>query len=359
MVTRLLCTREMRSLLVSALVVLASCLDAESPTANGPQVVSHVVHVESPVAIPRRYDVLFVIDNSPTIAPHRANLLASYGRMMDVLATLQGGLPNVHIGVTTTSVCDGTGGQLHHTGAVSGAFIVDEKRPDGSRRRNYAGTLANAFRDLANVGASGCPVVEPLAAMRAALADRTTGFVRDDANLAVIFVSASDDQSPLALDDYVAFLTAVHRDPSAVWVAGVSADRDAGCTYAGASAAPAPRLHDLLAQFPNRSNFTSICQAHLEDALALFAGLLSLSVGDPCLPAPLAGPVECAVWYAAPSYERVLRPCEATSSPSAPCWRIVEDPVACPLPPMQRLAIKPGISYPPDHTRIVADCVGE
>jgi hypothetical protein len=81
---------------------------------------------------------------------------------------------------------------------VTGAFLSDIALPDGSRQRNYTGTLTDAFATMAKVGSGGCGFEQPLAAMRAALDPANTanaGFLRPEAILGVVFVTDEDDCS--------------------------------------------------------------------------------------------------------------------------------------------------------------------
>ena len=174
----------------------------------------------------RNVDILFVIDSSPSMLDEQAALTASFPLMMDALATLQGGLPNVHIGVVTTDMgtqasngmtgpgigsgpgsCMGTGddGVLRHNSAALGGatFISDIDNGDGTRMVNYTGNLRDVFTDIASVGANGCGFEQPLAAVRRAIeTPANVGFIRPDANLAIIVLSDEDDcsmKSPLLL----------------------------------------------------------------------------------------------------------------------------------------------------------------
>jgi hypothetical protein len=166
-------------------------------------------------AIPKKdVDILFVIDNSGSMAEEQTSLRANFGKFMDVLSTIQGGAPNMHIGVTTSNLgqsatdgtaggafgagCTGAGdnGALRTTPEVSGRFIIDEETAGGARNRNYSGTLADAFSSLANVGTNGCGIEQHLGAVQRSLSSTTNaGFLRPDAKLAVIFIADEDDCS--------------------------------------------------------------------------------------------------------------------------------------------------------------------
>jgi hypothetical protein len=304
---------------------------------------------------PKRYDLLFVIDDSPAMAPHRPNLVANLPNFINVLNTIEGGLPDLHIGVVTSDLgthgakdveartpvagCAGLGGDgiMRGSPVVDGAFIVDEQRFDGTRKRNYEGTLVSAFTHLVSVDAGTCTFAQPFEAMKKAL-ESNAGFLRDDAYLIVIFITPQDDCTfenswflsndpalgPLdpfrctsegvvcsapnhcgprtdstnmpAVDRYATFLKSLKADPNNVMVSGAfgpaqpftivnsgtgSRTLEPSCTYLQSSAKPGVRLRGLLDLFPNRSSFSTICQQDLSGALAPFA-----SVGDPFIASP-------------------------------------------------------------------------
>jgi hypothetical protein len=169
----------------------------------------------------RDVDMLFVIDDSPSTADKQASLIASFPTMMDALDSLPGGRPNLHIGVVSTDMgtqssgdampgpevgsgtgaCIGMGddGVLQHAVPVdtlTGSFIADVANPDGTRAINYTGGLRDVFAQIAQLGSNGCGFEQPLAAMRRALTNpMNAGFVRPDANLAVVFLTDEDDCS--------------------------------------------------------------------------------------------------------------------------------------------------------------------
>jgi len=187
-------------------------------------IVGDLQEVASLKAIPNpNLDILFVVDNSGSMADQHVALAANFPLMMDVLAQLDGGLPNLHIGVVTSDLgtsgsdgsppapsvgpigqggCTGTGddGELQHANApdLVDAFISDVSDDRGGRVRNYTGELRDVFSQIALVGEAGCGFEQHLAAMRRGLANpKNAGFVRDDANLAVIIIADEDDCSVL------------------------------------------------------------------------------------------------------------------------------------------------------------------
>jgi hypothetical protein len=172
-------------------------------------------------AIPNRdLDLLFVIDDSPSMLDKQTALAAAFPQMIDVLSQLDDGLPNLHIGVVTSDMgtsasesnpgpaigavgqggCSGNGlaGALRNMVATSdGApYLVDIELPGGDRQRNYDGALRDAFTTNAMVGALGCGFEQHLSAMsRAFDHPANAGFLRPDANLAVVILADEDDCS--------------------------------------------------------------------------------------------------------------------------------------------------------------------
>jgi len=160
-------------------------------------------------------DVLFVIDNSGSMAEEQTALLNGFSSFANVLSSVVGGLPSLHIGIVSTDLgggpfnisgCSGNGdnGTLQAVPRSAGctaptdAFIKDTVNPDGSRNTNYTGTLSNTFQCIAPLGINGCGFEQPLESMRRALNGSNPGnqgFLRADAALAVIFVTDEDDCS--------------------------------------------------------------------------------------------------------------------------------------------------------------------
>jgi hypothetical protein len=174
-------------------------------------------------------DILFVIDDSGSMADNQANLSANLGAFIDTLAASP--VQNeFRIGVTNTSVegfqTSATAPPARaYTGApvngvpyprgalvavaqggggagISGAFIYDAASATwGGNRILDAGlvSLARDFKANALVGTRGSGREQPFRAARLALTDRladaNAGFLRHGARLAVFFVTDEDDCS--------------------------------------------------------------------------------------------------------------------------------------------------------------------
>jgi hypothetical protein len=172
------------------------------------------VEVKDIPANPRRdLDILFLIDDSGSMKEEQDSLKANFHRFIEVLQSLDGGLPNVHIGVTSsdlgTSALDGTAnpvggcsgqgkaGALRRVPGGGPAYLEDVDDGNGGRRRNYAGALADVFAQIADVGVAGCGIEQHLEAVKRALDHNPTNanFLRDNAYLAVILIADEDDCS--------------------------------------------------------------------------------------------------------------------------------------------------------------------
>lgn len=171
-----------------------------------------------PSAASRDVDVLFVVDDSPSMLAKQQALVAAFPEFADTLAGAASGMPNLHIGVASTDMgttgslegqpaasigtgpgaCKGTGkdGVLATSPVVTGPFISDVENPSLGRTRNYTGTIGDAFTSLASLGAEGCGFEQPLrAAARALDNPMNAGFVRDSASLAIVTLTDEDDCS--------------------------------------------------------------------------------------------------------------------------------------------------------------------
>lgn len=305
--------------LAPALLSLAACITESPPPPTGPEVTSVVDQHEIPVSFNTQLDVLFVIDSSPAMAPAQTRLIAEYRKMIDVLGSSVGGLPDVHIGVTTMDARDH--GRLRHD-----AFLADATRFAWRRERNYTGPLVDAFLPLAEVGATGSSVTEPFDAMLRATDPATNpGFVRDQAYLAVVVLTAGDDQGAMLPTEVAHALKSLKVDPYKIMVSGAFG----ACARDGLTATAAPRLAALLDQFPNRNTHVSLCDDDLSPLVALTAQLFRYALGQPCIESRLAQPRECGAWLVDPdSEDQVVLP--ECSGPSADrCWTLRPEDVAC------------------------------
>jgi len=157
----------------------------------------------------RPIDILFMIDNSASMAEEQDNLAKNFPALIRVLEQLPGGLPDVHIGIISSDV--GAGPGAISTCLPAGDRGILQVKPgcglDASARflasdgktSNFQGELSEVFACLARLGTMGCGYEHQLQSVRFALAEQVVpenrGFLRPEAALAVILVTDEDDCS--------------------------------------------------------------------------------------------------------------------------------------------------------------------
>jgi hypothetical protein len=198
-----------------------------------------------PQAPTRAVDILFVVDNSPSMDPKQQALAAAFPTMMTALQALPIGMPDLRVGVISTDMGAGAGeaggncavvlgnqgllwgndptadpnepnnkrattkaksDRLGNAGCgmASGArWIEDVQGTTGpARSKNYVGNLPDVFSCLTSaLGTFGCGYEHTLQSLRLALNPQpdlnpqNVGFLRRNAYLAVVIVTDEDDCS--------------------------------------------------------------------------------------------------------------------------------------------------------------------
>ena len=167
-----------------------------------------------PRTINRNVDLLFLIDDSMSMAKSQTNLLRNFPRFMDKLEAFTGGLPDVHIAVISSDMGDGGAGNAM-CGGKAGIFQSAGRGGCTTTLQagaqfisnvagvaNYTGSLADVFTCIAALGEAGCGYEQQFTAITRALgADgqappaENQGFLRDDAYLAIVMITNEDDCS--------------------------------------------------------------------------------------------------------------------------------------------------------------------
>jgi hypothetical protein len=193
----------------------------------------------------REIDILFMVDNSPSMDTKQAALAKNFPAMIQVLQALEGGLPDLHIGVISSDMGAGGGelgancgiplgnrgllwGNDNSASALAGVtenyynqfatvanlsngcglnqgarWIADIQNTAGAGRvKNYTGNLTDVFSCLATaVGTKSCGEEHQLQSIRMALNpqkginEANIGFLRPKAKLAIVMVTDEDDCS--------------------------------------------------------------------------------------------------------------------------------------------------------------------
>jgi hypothetical protein len=174
-----------------------------------------------------KVDLLVMVDDSRSMAPLQTKLADQLAALTHVFAQLPGGLPDMHVGVVSSSMgagrnsnverCPpgGDAGRLHNAlvgttcagVSLTDHYLAAHQGADGSLVTNWGtAPLDDAFGCIAQLGARGCDFSQPLSSVRHALdpelaPPENAGFVRDDALLAVVLLTNADDCSARADTD--------------------------------------------------------------------------------------------------------------------------------------------------------------
>ncbi len=187
-----------------------------------------------------KVDILFMVDDSSSMAPLQAKLATGFSAFMTALQNLPGGTPDLHLGVVSSSMGAGRNSAVDHCpqggdqGALhnapvgtscAGVALTDHfiaVRSDPASRQlvtNYgAAPLADAFGCIAALGDGGCGFEHQLSSVRHALdpalaPPQNAGFLRADAFLAVILMTNEDDCSAPADSDLFDSSSTTTSDP--------------------------------------------------------------------------------------------------------------------------------------------------
>jgi hypothetical protein len=196
-----------------------ACGTTASPDVGGVPS-GHVSTWTFPQTVEKEIDILFVVDNSHSMAEEQQNLSKNVPQLVEALRSqkLNNRIPNVHIGVVTSDlgagnwglpsceVAGGDGGKLQAQPRVAGCtppsqpFISYNEGVTNikSATQDPIQQVKEAFQCIAEVGSGGCGFEHQIEAARRALDPKLNanpGFIRKDARLAVVFLTDEDDCS--------------------------------------------------------------------------------------------------------------------------------------------------------------------
>ncbi len=245
-----------------------------------------------------RVDILIVVDNSGSMAPYQRNLGDNFNAFIQFFIDAN---VDYHIAVTTTTIqkpeytdqipqcTQALLNEIPNAGHIVNGTVITSNTPDADL----------VFRDLVNVGVCGAGFEMGLEAARLAftpelLTTVNAGFIREQAELSVIFVSDEEDVSPFPVNEYINDLRDVkgQRSREAINASSLTVIDPAACLNAAGSS-PGARYVDVTAQTNGVSrdlcdqNFESIVtdlslnSSRLRDTyfLARAPDLNTLSVG--------------------------------------------------------------------------------
>jgi len=178
-------------------------------------------------SLKRKLDILFMVDDSPSMAPLQTKLSQQLGNFMDALSDpTTGRLPDLHVAVVSSSLGGGAWNNVpqcgagQHPGDDGGKFLQGAgsaghgsctmlhagqtflANGDGGTAPNFDGDIRDAFKCMALLGDDGCGFESQFESVYYALYKGSHpddpdngGFLRDDALLAVVMVTNEDDCS--------------------------------------------------------------------------------------------------------------------------------------------------------------------
>lgn len=192
--------------------IWAGCV---SPTEEPGSKVPSACELEAPLVAPQKTDILFVIDNSGSMADEQQKVAEQLPLFVDELKKGGGVGHDFQVGVITTSVYQnanlGTSFDYREFPAQAGRL---QGVPDGSGMptgervlRSDDAALVEKFSALVKQGTMGSGQETPFEAVRLAVATDlankpqaeggNAGFLRDDARLLVVVVTDEDDCSEM------------------------------------------------------------------------------------------------------------------------------------------------------------------
>jgi hypothetical protein len=224
--------------LVPFVALFSGCIEYDPQLHQGVDVFTQ----EPPEAI----DILMIVDNSGSMSSYQTQLS---GNFQSFITWFVEGNVDYHIAITTT---DDGNDPVNVTGAARGAFVGDVITSDMEQDE-----AEDAFRDQVNVGTSGTGMEVGLKTAYLALTDEdlldgpNQGFLREEAELSIVFVSDEEDSSPWPVADYInAFFDLKgHRDRDVFNASALTVTDESECTASQAEASsPGTRYVDVATQ---------------------------------------------------------------------------------------------------------------
>ena len=170
---------------------------------------------------PGNLDVLLMIDDSPEMAPMQQKLTAQLPTFLTALESLPGGLPNIHIAVVSSDLGAPSDSAAAIGCTTTGDQGIFQSQPRGCAEMvlpsatyisnvngvvNYAGNIADVLSCITPLGESGCGFEHQLGSIARALGadgapapSQNAGFLRPDAELAIIVLSGAPSRDAVSM----------------------------------------------------------------------------------------------------------------------------------------------------------------
>jgi hypothetical protein len=298
--------------LVAALTPTGLACSSHSMAQPAPQPYMNT-EVYITVAPRRTIDLVFLIDNSPSMAPKQEKLKAQFPKLIAALRDPSDGtFPDLRIAIIDSdlgtgnaypngacgpkTLADGTVSAFGDLGRFQmvGAAGCGVTRPDAlwleyklGQAVNYVGDIENVFACLAgNLGTAGCNQEHPLQAFEFALASKGIGndeqqkFLRPNAYLGLVIVSDQDDCSSAGNDSMFGDKPELRGESASLRCA------------TRAHACGGENLTNSPPGYPTSAPFSApfaTCAARIDDCPNLTDGNGNTDTGQPTACSPLKG----------------------------------------------------------------------
>ena len=223
-------------------------------------------------------DFLFVVDNSGSMSAQQTQLLASFPGFITGIENSLENVDSYHVGVITSDNysgnepgCNSLGDLVTQTSGFNSSNMVCGPFSSGLRFATDQDDLQSVFPCMAQVGASGSPIEQPVTGTIAALDPAKAapggcneGFLREDAILVVVIVT-DDPPYNFDMDDahpdtdtsgwYDAVIAAKGGDVESIVVIGFIPWMDTFC-----NGGPSPNLIGFMDAFGDQGVKASICE---------------------------------------------------------------------------------------------------
>ena len=200
-------------------------------------------------------DILWVVDNSASMAGEQLNLGNNFNSFISFIDT---SLIDYHIAVVSTDMDDGS-----HSGRLQGnPKVIDPNtaNPETTFAANVQVGITGGGNEMGLLAAHEA-LSEPL------VSSDNAGFLRDEASIAIIFVSDENDHSYGDIEFYKRFFGTLKGigNERQVIISAIVGDRQGGCSGADGVASEGVRYHDLVEAWGESA--ASICSNNFADDL--------------------------------------------------------------------------------------------
>jgi len=292
-------------------LALVAC--TETPEPSGITATSHVATYDTPGGYAPQLDLLIVIDDTTAMAPYAERV----AMLPDLIETALRPEYDLRVAVTTN------GGALRAPAGSPDPFLATRLGFDLARASSFDRSLADALRPLTSVGAASAGGSQPLAAVRAALDGNPGGFLREDAALGIVIVTASDDASPDAVSDYATWIEERKASAYDVMVSVIHVN-DSPRLDSFLTLLSAPESVDV----PLDSGDPSAAFTAFEAAIrSIIPGICWIA--SDLDPETAGAQYDCTVSADVDGRELLLRPCSGEQDDDPLCWRLVPSGPEC------------------------------